>query len=90
MAKLIPALERIKRAKGIIQKARSLARPADAGWQDFSYVAQVKDLMKQARDLVQFIPNSPGASDELKDEAKALIDETRRAEKEILDSKRLA
>jgi len=84
VARLIPALERVARARALIQKARQLPAPEDAGWQDFSYVAQVKDLLRQARDLVKFIPNSAGASAELKEEAAKVIQEAGQAEKEIL------
>lgn len=84
MARLIPAAERVSKARALIQKARALPRPADAGWQDFTYVAQVKDLLRQARDLVKFIPNSPSASVELKDEVASILAETELAEKEIL------
>lgn len=84
MARLIPAAERITRARVLIQKARDLVRPVDTGWEDFSYTAQVKDLLRQARDLVKFIPNSPTASDDLKNEVKAIFAEAELAEKEIL------
>lgn len=84
MARLIPASERIARARALIQKARLLPPPEDAGWQNFSYVAQVKDLLRQARDLVKFIPDSAGASAELKADAAKVIQETVQAEKEIL------
>lgn len=84
MARLIPASERITRARALIQKARRFEPPEDAGWQNFSYVAQIKDLLRQARDLVKFIPNSAGASIEIKDEAAKVIQEADQAEKEIL------
>jgi hypothetical protein len=84
MARLIPAAERITKARALIQKARALPKPDDAGWQDFTYAAQVKDLLRQARDLVKFIPNSPSASAELKNEVANIFTETERTEKEIL------
>lgn len=84
MPRLIPAAERITRARALIQKARDLPAPTDTGWQDFSYVAQVKDLLRQARDLVKFIAYSPSASEDLKAEAATVIEETAAAEKEIL------
>ncbi len=84
MARLIPASERVARARALIQQARDLPLPSDAGWQDFSYVAQVKDLLRQARDLIKFIPNSPSASKELKREVAELFSEFETAEKEIL------
>lgn len=84
MARLIPAVERINKARALIKKARELDRPVDAGWEDFSYAARVKDLLRQARDLVKFIPNSPTATDDLKNDVKAIFTEAELAEKEIL------
>ena len=84
MAKLIPAAERILRARKLIQKARDLPVPAEMGVRDFSYVAQVKDFMQQARDLVKFIPYSVSATPEIKKEVADLFKETETAEKEIL------
>ncbi|MCC6146835.1 MAG: hypothetical protein IT308_04640 [Anaerolineaceae bacterium] len=84
MARLIPASKRVVQARALIQQARDLPLPSDAGWQDFSYVAQVKDLLRQARELIKFIPNSPSASEALKDEVAKLFRETETAEKEIL------
>ena len=51
MARMIPAAERVTRARALIQKARDLPVVSEFGWQDFSYVAQVKDILQQARDL---------------------------------------
>lgn len=84
MARLIPAAERILRARKLIQKARDLPIPSELGVRDFSYVAQVKDLMQQARDLVKFIPYSVSATPEMKKEVADLFKETEQAEKEIL------
>lgn len=84
MAKLILGADRIIRAHELIQKARDLPIPADGGKDNFSYIAQVKDYLRQARDLVKFIPTRPGASAELKMEAKRVIEEADRANQEIL------
>jgi hypothetical protein len=85
MAKLIPATERIKRARKLIQKARSLPVPTTGlGKSDFSYIANVKDLLRQARDMVKFIPQTAGVSAEMKDEVKKIYEEIEQAEKEIL------
>ena len=84
MARLIPAAERIVRARALIQKGRHLPVPTSTGWQDFSYVAQVKDLMRQARDLVKFISYTPSASAETKQEVTRLFEEADQAEKELL------
>lgn len=84
MARLIPASERMVRARALIQKARDLPMPAESGWQDFSYVAQVKDILQQARDLIKFIPYTPSASAEMKNEVAKIFQEADQAEKEIL------
>jgi hypothetical protein len=84
MARMIPAAERIVRARALIQKARDYPLPPGAGRFDFSYVAQVKDLLRQARDLVKFIPNSPTATAEMKAEVKQILEEVAQTEKGIL------
>jgi hypothetical protein len=84
MAKMIPAAERIVRARRIIQQARDLPVPAEHGRSDFSYIAQVKALLQQARDLVKFIPDTPSATAEIKSEARKILQEADQANKEIL------
>ena len=84
MSRLIPAAERIQRAWALIQKARDLPVPAGAGKYDLAYIAKVKDLLQQARDLVKFIPYTPTATDEMKDEVKEIFAEADRANNEIL------
>ncbi|HEY3312181.1 MAG TPA: hypothetical protein VGK00_11130 [Anaerolineales bacterium] len=84
MPRLIPAAERLVLARAIILKARETPLPAEGGKYDFSYIAQVKDLLRQARDLVKFLPQSAGASAEIKAEAARIIRETEEADKEIL------
>ena len=84
MSRVIPNAERIKRARDLIQQARNLPVPAEAGKFDFSYIANVKDLLRQARDLVKFIPNNPSASDEMKNEVKKIFEEADQANKDIL------
>jgi hypothetical protein len=84
MSRLIPASERIIRARALIQKARDLPIPAEGGKHDFSYIAQVKDLLQQARDLVKFIPYSPSATSEIKSEVSKIFQEADQADKEIL------
>jgi hypothetical protein len=83
MAKMIPAAERISRAQALIQKARDVPIPAETGRYDISYVASVKDLLRQARDLIKFISYSPSASKEMKAEVTRLFEEADRVEKEI-------
>lgn len=84
MSRLIPASERIARARALIQKAREIPVPTDTGPRDFSFVAQVKDLLQQARDLIKFIPYTPSATPEMKNEVAAINKEADLAEKEIL------
>jgi hypothetical protein len=84
MARLIPAAERIVRARALIQKARDLAVPAETGRYDLTYVAQVKGFLQEARDLIKFIPYTPSATKEMKDEVASLFKEAEQAEKEIL------
>ena len=87
MARLIPAAERIRRARALIQQARELPVPSDGGRSDFSYIANVKDLMRQARDLIKFVPLSPSATDEMKSDVKHIYQEAEQAEQEILHGK---
>jgi hypothetical protein len=84
MAKLIPAAERIIRARKLIQKARELPVSTEGGRSDFSYVANVKDLFRQARDLVKFISMTPSASAEIKEDVKRVYQEIEEADRELL------
>ena len=85
MAKLIPATERILHARNLIQQARDLPVPQTGlGKSDFSYIAQVKDLFRQARDMVKFIPQTAGVSAEMKAEVKKIYEEVEQANREIL------
>jgi hypothetical protein len=84
MSRLIPAAERILRARALIQQARDLPIPVEGGRGDFSYIAQVKDLFRQARDLIKFISMTPSASSEMKDEVQKIYQEIERAGQEIL------
>jgi hypothetical protein len=85
MAKLIPASERIIRARKLIQQARDLPVPQTGlGKSDFSYIANVKDLLRQARDMVKFIPQTAGVSSEMKAEVKKVYEEADQADRDIL------
>jgi len=85
MAKLIPAAERITRARKLIQEARDMPVPAGMfGKSDLSYVAGVKDLLRQARELVRLIPMRAGVTDEMKADAKKILKEADQADQEIL------
>lgn len=85
MAKLIPAAERLIRARKFIQQARELPVPTEGlGRNDFSYIANVRDLLRQAKDMVKFIPQTAGVSAEMKEEVKKIYAEVEQAEREIL------
>ena len=85
MAKLIPATERILRARKLIQQARELPVPQGGlGKSDFSYIANVKDILRQAKDMVKFIPQTAGVSVEMKEEVKKVYEEVEQATREIL------
>ncbi|MBI3164120.1 MAG: hypothetical protein IPG44_18820 [Anaerolineales bacterium] len=85
MSKLIPAVERIKRARSLIQQARAYPIPTEGlGKSDLSYVANVRDLLRQAKDLVRFIPQTAGVSVEMKEEVKKIHAEVEQAQAEIL------
>ncbi|MBK9927622.1 MAG: hypothetical protein IPP66_20320 [Anaerolineales bacterium] len=85
MPKLIPATERLARARKLIQQARDLPVPTTGlGKSDFSYIANVKDLLRQAKDMVKFIPQTAGVSVEMKEEVKKVYEEVEQADREIL------
>jgi hypothetical protein len=84
MSRLIPAVERIRRAREFIQKARELPVPVQGGKYDFSYIARVKALLQDARDLVKFIPKTPSATVEMKEQVSQILREADRANQEIL------
>ncbi len=84
MSKLIPAAERIVRARALIQQARDLPVPDENGRNNFSYIAQVKTLLQQARDLIKFIRQTPSATAEIKEEVNKIYQEADQADKGIL------
>jgi S-adenosylmethionine synthetase len=84
MSRLILAVERVRRARLLIQKARHLPIPAEVGKNDFSYIAQVKALLQDARDLVKYIPKTPSATAEIKEQVSQILQEADRANQEIL------
>jgi hypothetical protein len=81
MSRMIPAAERFTRVRALIQATRDLPIPPETGRYDFPYSAQVKDLLRQTRDLVKFIPYSPMATPAMKAEMNAIFEE---ADQEIL------
>ena len=86
MSRLILAAERVRRARQLIQQARDLPVPpdAEAGKYNFSYVAQVKAFLQDARDLVKYISKTPSATAEIKEQATQILLESDRANQEIL------
>ena len=84
MSRLIPAAERLQRARALIQKARQVPIPAGSTKYDLSYIARVKEILQQARDLVKFIPYTPTATAEMKNEVKKIFEEADQANQEIL------
>ncbi len=84
MSRMIPSAERIKRARLLIQKARDLPVPPGLGRNDLSYIAQVKAILQEARDLVKFIPKTPTATPEMKEDVAKIFQETEQADREIL------
>jgi hypothetical protein len=84
MSRLIPAVERLQRARLLIQEARNLPVPIEGGKYNFSYIAQVKALLQDARDLVKFIPKTPSATAEIKKQVNQIFLEADRANQEIL------
>jgi hypothetical protein len=83
MPKLIPAAERVVRARKLIQKAREVPVSTELGKNDLSYIAQVRDLFRQARDLVKFIPDTVGVAAEIKEEVKRIYQEIESANRDI-------
>jgi hypothetical protein len=84
MSRLIPAVERLRRANLLIQQARDLPVPAEGGKYNFSYIAQVKALLQDARDLVKFIPKTPSATPEIKEQVNQIFHAADQANQEIL------
>ena len=87
MSKSLTPTQRIATARQFIQQAREIPVPESAGWDYFSYTAQVKDTLKKAFELVKLIQYSPSTPPEVKAEARALIDSLSVVEKEILKGK---
>ncbi len=86
MSRFIPPAEKILLARKLIQKARELPSPASLGKKDRAYLARVEDLLRKARALVRFIPRSPRATAEMKEQAKQILEEADQAEREIMHS----
>jgi hypothetical protein len=83
MARMIPASERIKRARELIIEAREYPVPERGGKYDLSYMAHVRGLLREAKDLIKFIPATPSATPEMKADVKKIMEEAERAGHEI-------
>ena len=84
MARLITAAERIKKARALIQEARQYPVPERGGKYDLTYMAEVRGLLRQARDLVKFIPQTAGVSAEMKEEVRKIYEEIEKTNREVL------
>ena len=83
MSRMITAAERIKRARLLIQEARDYPVPSRGGKYDLSYMAHVRGLLREAKDLIKFIPATPSATAEMKVEVKNIMEEIAQAGHEI-------
>jgi ABC-type Na+ transport system ATPase subunit NatA len=88
MARMIPAADRVKKARALIQKAREIPVPEETGRFDIYYIAEVKKLLREARDLIKFISYTPTASDEMKADVKLIFEEADLADQELLRGKK--
>jgi hypothetical protein len=88
MARMIPAADRVKKARALIQKAREIPVPPETGRFDIYYIAEVKKLLREARDLIKFISYTPTASDEMKADVKQIFEEVDLADQELLRGKK--
>jgi len=84
MSKALTPTARIAKAREFIRQAREIPVPDSAGWDYFSYTAQVKDTLRKAFDLVKLSQYSPSTRPGVKGESRALIDSLPDVEKEIL------
>ncbi len=84
MAKPLTPQNRILKARKFLEQARTLGKACFFRLESFQYTAQVKDLLRKGFELIKLIAHSVTASDEIKAEAAALIEELKSAETEIL------
>jgi len=83
MAKLIPAAKRIEMARTLIREARELYVPEEGGKFNFNYVISVKAKLREARELVKLIPRTVGIADEIKADARRVVEEADQAHQDI-------
>jgi len=48
------------------------------------YIAQVKALLQDARDLIKFLPQTAGVTAEVREQVAQLLDRIRQVDREIL------
>ncbi len=84
MSPNIPSAQRIIMARALIEKARAYPVPDEMGRSNLSYIAQVNDILRQARDLVKFISYTPTASKEMKQEVEAVFAEIEQAKRDLM------
>ena len=84
MAKVLTTEERFSKARVWMKKAGEIPAPAEAGWETLNYAASVKDTLRQARDLLKFLPQTAGVTPEQKKEALDLMQKIVETEKVIL------
>ena len=87
MARAMTPENRIKKARLLIEEARKIERPSSVGWDFFSYTAHVKETLRKAFELVKLINHSPATPEDVKADARAVIEEISQAELEILGKK---
>ncbi|GAP08547.1 MAG TPA: hypothetical protein DEQ80_08160 [Anaerolinea thermolimosa] len=82
--KTLTMAERIQQARQLIQQARELPIPEELGRLDVYYIARIRQLTQQAKDLVKFIPYTPSATPEIKKEVENLLKEADATARELL------
>jgi hypothetical protein len=84
LPKTLTTQQRMEKARLLIRKSRELPIPPALGYRDLAFVAQIKDILRQARDLIKFIQYSPSLTSEIQKEVQEVMDEISQTEKEIL------
>lgn len=86
MSKSLSHAERLERARTLIQKAREAPVPpqSEGGKNNFSFIAGIKALLQDARDLVKFLPQTAGVTEEVKEQVRKIYAEIEAADREIL------
>jgi hypothetical protein len=84
MSKTITTAERLVKARNLIQKAYKYPVSDEMGRSDLTYIAEVNDILRQAKDLIKFIPLQPTTTPEIKKEVEAIFSEIEQAKKDLL------